>query len=421
MKFSTKTVLLASSALLAMVLAGFIATRMRSSHAHAAATAESLAPRAAVAIVKREPVSNTLEVAGEFLPYQQIEVHGKVSGYIKKIFVDIGDRVHEGQTLAILEVPELDAQVQSAEASVRHNSEEISRAEEEVSRAKASHEALHAASTRLQQAAATRPGLVAQQEIDDAVAKDRSSEAQVAAAQAALSAAREQLAVARANRAQVTALLEYSHITAPFDGIVTWRYADTGALVQAGTSNTNAQPVVKLSEVDILRLRIPVPESVASLVHDGEPADVTVQATKEHFVGTVIRFTDSLDRSTRSMQVEVDVANKDYKLEPGMYANVVLQIEHRPDALTIPVQAVTRGNGKASVLLVNAHNRVEHRQILTGIEEPSRVEVLSGLNQGDRVIIGNLASFQEGELVNPKLSKLGSAQYADAETQGGTD
>ncbi len=421
MKVSTKTALVAASALLALVLAGLIAMRMRTAPAHAASAADSPAPRAAVAVVKREPVSNALEVAGEFIPYQQIEVHGKVSGYIKKIFVDIGDRVREGQTLAILEVPELDAQVESAEASVRHNSEEISRAEEEVSRAKASHEALHAAAARLQQAAATRPGLVAQQEIDDAVAKDRSSEAQVAAAQAALSAAREQLAVARANRAQVRALLEYSRITAPFNGIVTWRYADTGALVQAGTSNTNAQPVVKLSEVDILRLRIPVPESVAEMVHEGEPADVTVQACHRHFTGTVTRFTDSLDRSTRSMQVEVDVPNKDYKLEPGMYANVVLQIERRPDALTVPIQAITRENGKPAVLVVDTKNRVQHREILTGIEEPSRVEVLSGLNQGDRVIVGNLASFQDGELVNPKLSKFAGAQYADANAQGGTE
>ena len=378
-------------------------------------TSAGVVTRAAIATVKREPISNTFSAAGEFIPYQDVEVHAKVTGFVQKIVVDIGDRVKEGQLLAILEVPELQAQLEGAEAGVRHSQTEISRAKEEVTRDQANHQAVHEACKRLQQAAAARPGLVAQQEIDDAIARDQSSEAQVAAAKAALLAAQEQLGVSRAGRSQVAAMSGYSRITAPFSGVITSRYADTGALVQAGTSNTNAQPVVKLAEVDILRLRVPVPESLAASVHPGTSADITVQASGEHFTGKVARITDSLDRSTRTMQVEVDVPNKEYRLSPGMYANVVLNVRDHPDALTVPVQAINRSGDKTTAMLVDDKNRVEIRDILTGIEEGNRIEVQSGLKEGDRVIVGNLGSFQQGELVDPRQSKFHSARFDEPE------
>jgi len=220
--------------------------------------------------VGRAPLSNTLSIAGEFLPYQEVELHAKVSGYIRNINVDIGDRVRKGQVLAILEIPELVAQLQAAGAGVRHSQEEITRAQNDVSRAEADHAALHAGAARLRQASEARPGLIAEQELDDATAKDRSAEAQVEAAKSALSASRQQLEVSQADERHYAALSEYSRITAPFDGVVTWRYADTGSLIQAGTSNVSSMPVVKLSQANVLRLRIPVPESLAASVRDGE-------------------------------------------------------------------------------------------------------------------------------------------------------
>ena len=174
------------------------------------------------------------------------------------------------------------------------------------------------------------------------------------AAKSALAASRQQLEVSQADQQHYAALSEYSRITAPFDGVVTWRYADTGSLIQAGTSNVSSEPVVKLSQVNVLRLRIPVPESLAASVRDGEPADIRVKATDEHFSGKVIRSTDSLDRSTRTMQVEVDVPNRDYKLTPGMYADVSLRVQNDPNALTLPLQAINRGADKTTVLLVNS-------------------------------------------------------------------
>ncbi len=374
------------------------------------------APRAAVVQVRRAPLSNTLSIAGEFLPYQEVELHAKVAGYIQNINVDIGDRVRKGQVLAVLEIPELVAQVQAASAGVRHSQEEIIRAQNEVNRAEADYVALHAAATRLKQASEARPGLIAEQELDDATAKDRSAEAQVEAAKSELAASRQQLEVSQADQQHYAALSEFSRITAPFDGVVTWRYADTGSLIQAGTSNISSMPVVKLSQVDVLRLRIPVPESLASRVRDGEPADIRVKATDQHFSGKVIRSTDSLDRSTRTMQVEVDVPNRDYKLTPGMYADVSLRVQNDPSALTLPLQAINRGADKTTVLLVNSQNHVEEREIQTGIEGSNRIQILSGLNEGDRVIVGNLGQYHNGQHVDPKMSSMADEKYT-AEAQ----
>src|SRR5271167_572910 len=376
-----------------------------------ASVSADVATPAAVVQVRRAPLSNTLSIAGEFLPYQEVELHAKVAGYIRNVNVDIGERVHRGQVLAVLEIPELTAQLQAASAGVRHSQEEITRSQNEVSRAEADYAALHAAATRLRQASEARPGLIAEQELDDATAKDRSAEAQVEGAKSALAASRQQLEVSQADRQHYAALSEFSRITAPFDRVVTWRYADTGSLIQAGTSNVSSMPVVKISQVNVLRLRIPVPESLAASVRDGEPADIRVKATDEHFSGKIIRSTDSLDRSTRTMQVEVDVPNQDYKLTPGMYADVSLRIQNDPNALTLPLQAINRGEDKTLVLLVNSQNVVEEREIHTGIEGSDRIQILSGLNEGDRVIVGNLSKYRPGQPVNPKVSTMADEKY----------
>jgi RND family efflux transporter MFP subunit len=368
----------------------------------------SALPRAAVAVVKRQPITSSLSVAGEFLPYQEVEIHAKVAGYIRHISVDIGDRVHAGEQLAVLEVPELTAQVRGAGAGIKRSEQEITRAKHQQAQAEADYIALHAASVRLQEAAKSRPGLIAEQELDDATAKDRAAAAQVDAAKAAVAAAEQGLDISKASMSQVTAMSDYSRITAPFDGVVTWRYSDTGALVQAGTSSSSSQPVVKLAQVKTLRLRIPVPESLVPDIRQGQTADVLVSATGEHFTGKVARYTDSLDRTTRTMQVEIDVQNPQYKLSPGMYAQVTLHTNNVPDALSIPVLAIHRSGEKSSVLVVNGKDRVEERDIDTGVEDPNFVQVTSGLKEGERVILGNGGAYQAGELVSPKESSVGT-------------
>lgn len=370
-------------------------------------------PIAPIAIATRAPLSNTLDVAGEFLPFQEVELHAKVAGYIKHIYVDIGDKVKMGQVLATLDIPELTAQVQGADAGVRQTQEQITRATSEVQRAKANYEAVHSAAQRLQQASDARPGLIAEQELDDALAKDRGAAAQVDSAKSALSAMEQQLGVSQADQQHYTSLADYSRITAPFSGVITWRYADTGSLIQAGTSNASSMPVVKLAEVDTLRLRIPVPESLAGFVHDGDSATVHVQATGEKFNGVVMRSTASLDPATRTMQVEIDVPNKDGKLTPGMYADVSLNIHRAGNALTVPVQAVDQSGSEPFVLVVDKSNRVEKRTVKIGISTPNKIGILSGLSDGEQVIAANLGTFQPDELVTPHRSAMDNANTGE--------
>lgn len=256
---------------------------------------------------------------------------------------------------------------------------------------------------RLSDAAKTREGLVAQQEIDDTQAKDLESEAQVSSAKAALSAAQQALEVAEANRRQVQALSDYTRITAPFAGVITTRYADTGALVAAGTSSsTQATPVVRLAEVSVLRLVLPVPESVAAQIHFHDRVKVHVQALNEDLEGRVSRFADSLDLETRTMETEIDCENRDGRLMPGMFTESEISLHQAANALTLPLEAVVRDGDDATVLEVNAKNIIEERHIKLGLEDNSRVEVLSGLAEGDRVIVGNRSEFRSGQKVQPR-------------------
>jgi len=364
-------------------------------------------PTATVAEVSRQTISHTLNIAGQFQPYQVVDVHAKVSGYIRHIYVDIGDKVHEGQVLAVLEVPELSAQLKGTVAEVAHSKDEITRAEHEVTRAQSEHVALHADYTRLKQAGAAQTGLIAQQELDDAQSKDLASEAQVDAAKAALAAAREQTEIANADNERVSALSDYATVTAPFDGVVVWRDADTGALIQAGTaSNVQSLPVVKLSQSNLLRLRLPVPEDAVQYIHKGSLVNVRVDAVNRSLVGKVVRFTRNISLATRTMETEIDVDNKDLSLIPGMYANTTLQLEQRSGVLAIPVQAVIRNGNQASVLIVDRQNRVQTRNVTLGLQASTLVEVMKGLAEGERVITGGQSKYQAGETVKPQLQHL---------------
>jgi len=358
---------------------------------------------AAVVRAERRTISNTLAISGEFKPFQDIDVHAKVAGYIKRIYVDVGDHVKDGQTLAELEVPELAAQLSGTDAAVRKSREEIRRAQSDIERAQSVHSAAHSAYTRLKQAADSRAGLVAQQELDDSQAKDLEAEAQVASTQAELSAAQQQLQMAEANERQYTALSSDSHIVAPFAGVVTARFADTGALVAAGTSSsTQATPVVRLAQVSKLRLVLPIPESLAGQIHLGDPVKVHVQALNRDIQGQVSRFSDSLDLQTRTMETEIDFENRDGRVIPGMYAETRLSLREKPNSLTVPLEAVTRSGEDATVLAVNAQNILEERHVILGLEDNTRVEVLSGLSDQDRVVIGNRSEFRNGQKIQPK-------------------
>jgi RND family efflux transporter MFP subunit len=363
-------------------------------------------PAAAVSTVQRGTISHVLSLAGQFQPYQVVDVHAKVSGYLRHIYVDIGDKVHAGQTLGVLEVPELNAQYRSTQAEEARSQDEITRAVHEVAQAKSLHVALQANYDRLREAAKAQPGLIAQQELDDAQSKAEASQAQIDGVESALAASRQGADAAHADMQRVGALQSYTTITAPLSGVVIWRYADTGALIQAGTSSdVQSLPIIKLSQSDLLRLRLPVPEDAVGYVHEGDTVQIRIDALNRSIAGKIVRFTRNVSLDTRTMETEVDVPNKDLSIMPGMYANTYLQLAHRENILTIPLLAVQRQGDRATVMVLDAQNRVQPRQVQLGVQGSILVEVVRGLQEGDRVVLGDPNKYHAGELVAPRLQQ----------------
>ncbi len=375
--------------------------------------AETSGPAADVPVVPavrvtRADLSNSVVLTAEFIPFQEIDVMAKVSGYIREINVDIGDRVHEGQHLATLEIPEMQDDLARAAAAVQEADAELATARDELRRAESSRDIAHLSYSRILDVSKREPGLVPQEEVDEANSRDLVAEAQVSAAKSRIAAAEQHIRVAQAEQARLKTMFQYAIITAPFTGVITKRYANTGSLIQAGTSSqTQAMPVVRLAENGLLRLDLPVPESDVPLIHLGEQVDVKVSALNRTFPGKVARFADEVDESTRTMKTEVDVPNPDLVLVPGMYAEVDLITDQRRNVISVPVEAVEGAGDSVTVYAVQPSGVIRVVPIHLGVETARLVEVRAGnLREGDTVIVGSRAGLKAGTKVQPKLMNL---------------
>lgn len=349
--------------------------------------------------VVKKSLGRNITLSSELVPFQEIEVYAKESGYVKKLLVDYGSHVKAGQVMAILEIPELEEQLQQDQAEVKNATNQVSRAQHELARYQAQYQALHLQYTRLNGVFQSQPGIVAQQEVDDAQGKDLAASSQVDAGQSALEAAQSQVAAAKAKLARDQTLFDYSKITAPFTGVVTERYANLGTLVQAGTTSSQAMPIVKLSEDDLFRLVIPVPESYVHFIRVGDPVDVHVPSLDRTFPGTVARFSSGVREDTRTMHTEVDVKNKGGSLVPGIYAQADLTLEHRDDVPTIPLQALNHEGEKTTVFVVS-NGQIEDRPVSLGIQTATDAEVVSGLKAGEEVVVSDRGGLKPGDRVH---------------------
>lgn len=395
---------LAAGLLLAALTLGIVGcSRTTGVRASSGESRDKSLPTVGVAEVTAKPISRQLTVSSELVPFQEIDVYAKESGYVRTLNVDYGSRVKAGDVLAVLEIPELEMKLAQDKAAVERAAEQATLAEHQLSQVKAQHTVANLQFKRLKGVAETRPGLVAEQEVDDAQGKDLASEAQVQAAQAAFIAAQSLFEEAKAKQQQDRVLFDYSKIVAPFAGVVTQRYANYGALMQAGTnSSTQAMPLVRLSQDDLFRLVIPVPESYVKFIKVGDPVQVRVPSLNRILPGKVTRFSVDVAAETRTMHTEVDVPNPSRTLMPGLYAEATLTLEHRDSALVVPLQAVSRKGADASVLLVTANNILLNRPITIGLETAGDAEVLSGLNQGDRVVVSDRSGLKAGAEVRPQ-------------------
>jgi RND family efflux transporter MFP subunit len=348
--------------------------------------------------VSHEDLQTEATLQAEFIPYQDIAVHAKVSGYVNMIRVDIGDRVKQGDLLATLEIPELQDNINKAKAS-------LSAAEQEIAKARADSDNLHLIYQRLEDVAKAHPNMVAQQDLDTAKSKE-------VAAQGALGAAQQQRDEAQAEVGRLNTLAAYETITAPFDGIITQRFADLGSLIQAGTSsNTQALPLVQLAQDNLLRLRFPVPEAQTPLIENGRKVEVAVPALNKTFVGTVTRSAWQINRSTRTMTTEVDVENPQGVIKAGMYAYVKLPLQIASQALAVPLQALTTGHSPTAFVIAK-DDRLEERKVKVGLRTLYEAQILGGLEEGDVVVVGNRAGLVAGQKVEPKFVELPKLKLA---------
>ncbi|MGB7589754.1 MAG: efflux RND transporter periplasmic adaptor subunit [Terriglobia bacterium] len=357
--------------------------------------------------VIRKSLQRQITLSSELVPFQQIDVYAKESGFVKKLYVDYGSRVQTGQLMATLEIPELEAQMQEDQAAIKNATNEVSRAEHQLQRYQAQYKALHLEYTRLNGVFESQPGLVAQQEVDDAQGKDLAAASQADAGASALEAARSELLVNNARLVHDQALFAYSRITAPFAGVVTQRYANLGTLMQAGTSSsTQAMPLVKLSQDDLYRLVIPVPESSVRYIRVGDPVEVRVPALNRSFPGKVARFSLDVQEGTRTMHTEVDVPNPGRLLMPGMYAETTLTLEAKDNILAVPLEALDHAGNQTTVYVASPTGKVEDRVVTMGLETSTDAEVVSGLTEGDSVIVSDRSGLKPGEEVHPQLVQM---------------
>lgn len=366
--------------------------------------------------VTHKTLERTLTVSSELVPFQQIDVYAKESGYVKDLYVDYGSRVKAGQLMATLEIPELEMQLKQDSAGVQYANDRVKHADNELSQMKANAKVQELEFNRLSGVAKAQPGLVAQQEVDEAEGKHLSAEAQTEAAEATVESAKSDQLAAQAKLEHDQALFDYSRITAPFNGVVTQRYANLGTLMQSGTgSSTQVLPLVQLSQEDLFRLAIPVPESFVHYIHLGDPVRVQIPSLGKTFPGKVARFSVEVTDDTRTMHTEVDVPNKDGLLVPGLYAEATVVLERLDHAVAVPLQAVDHDGDAALVDVVNPEAKIETRHVTLGLQTATDAAVLSGLTPGEIIVVSDRSGLKAGQKVSPKVVQL--LEYDDGATK----
>jgi membrane fusion protein, multidrug efflux system len=328
-------------------------------------------PTVAVVQSRRSDMVRSISLPGDMVGFYQADLYGKVSGYLKSIDVDKGDAVTAGQVLAEIEVPELQQKLRRARANL-----EVKRLTYE----------------RLQNVWNSDKRLVAREDVD---------------------IAESQFEEAKADVEELEAMVNYTHIVAPFDGVVTGRFVDPGALIQAsgsssglaqgatGPSKAGVSPVVSIADLSKLRVYTYVPEAETSLIRIGMPATLILsEFPGRQFTGTVARFSRALDLSTRTMLTEVDLENPKHELYPGMYAEVTLELGRHPGVLQVPVTAIGTDKGQ-SVVYVVKDGQLVRVPVVTGLSTPNDAEITSGLGGNEQVVRNFNPALNEGEKVRP--------------------
>lgn len=361
-----------------------------------------------VAQAQPSPSSVSVQLSGTMSPITEAPILARSNGYLKKRLVDIGDHIRQGQVLGVIEAPDLDQQVQQARELYQQSKSALEQSQSALDQAKAN--AGIAGITAERWAALVKRGAVSRQANDNYQFAYNAQIAAVSAATANVAAATNSVGANAANLDHYRELQSFEVVRAPFDGVVTARNVDEGALVTATDTL-----LFRVAKNDTLRTFIDVPQMNASSIRQGDSAELTfVQYSGKVFHGTVTRTADSLNLNSRTLLTEVDVDNKDGLLLPGMYATVTFSLPRSVASIVVPSEAlVFRANG-TTVAIVDDQHTVHFRKVTVGHDNGASIEILSGLRSGEAVIINPNDMTFEGERVNPVQVKQAAGSLSAA-------
>jgi len=379
---------------------------------------ESSLPVVNVTQAKRSDAASELLLPGNITPLTEAYIYARASGYIKRRYVDLGDRVRQGQLMAEIEAPDLDQQVLQARAALQQTRANLGQTEASLEQAKAQQRLTGVTLSRWKTLVGR--GVLSQQEGDQKQADYDNATAQVHVGEANIRAAQENVRASEANVARLVELQSFKNIRAPFTGIVTARSVDVGSLIAAngsgqgnpnlgsssGTGGNNSGELFRVAQIDRLRILVNVPQTFASAVHLGLAANVTVQGIQRKVVGQVTRTSSSLDQTTRTLLTEVQVANQDHSLLPGMYVQLQFVSQRKEPPILIPGDSLVIRSKGPEVAIVGQGNKVHFLPITVGRDYGIDLEVTSGLQGGERVIVNPSDDVREGAEVKPAALKL---------------
>jgi RND family efflux transporter MFP subunit len=345
-------------------------------------------PRVEVVRPRRVTVAQRLQTNATLEAFEEADLFAKVSGYLSDVRVDIGDHVKAGQVLAVIDVPETEKELAEAKAQLESKQSSLESARRQLDHHKANI-TLQEALLRRREELGAAGHFISDRVLDEVRANAEIAKADLSVAEANRALAANQVDVAAATVEKIKTLLAYTQIVAPFDGVVARRLVNRGDLVQAATATRttpSAGSLFTVQRIDTIRVFCDVPENDVPRVHIGDPAIVKPSGFDgEPFFGKVTRFSLRLDPETRNMRTEIDLSNPDERLYPGMYAEVSLKMDQRPDALTVPAAAVGSDGDGNFVYTIN-DDRITRLAIKTGLTDNGRIEVSAGLSEATPVV-----------------------------------
>ena len=375
---------------------GFIPLQKRNATLLAEASEQAQAnPRVQVITVKRAPSISQIQLPGSIQAVTEAPILARADGYIRLRSVDIGDRVRAGQEVAEIEAPELDQQVIQAKANLEQAQAALEQAQANYQQGKSNMELAKITAQRWSNLGAK--GVVSKQENDQYQSQYQAQLANLQALEKAISAARSNVGAADANLSRLRNMQSYRVVRAPFDGVITQRNVDVGALV-----NTGNTLLYRIAQTATLRTYVNVPQSSSSAIHVGQTASLTVaNLPGRTFTGNVARTANSLDPATRTLLVELHVANADGALLPGMYCQVQLNTPRDHPPLVIPSDSLIVRTGGTAVAIVRPDHTIHLQALEVGRDFGDRIEVLSGLQDGDTIVPNPGDAAREGLKVDP--------------------